>query len=356
MLNIGAGQVVGNEFLGAGNDTLNLTNDAIVSGNTIDFGSGTATITAANTSKLSATLAFNNQLATMTISDTAQVVADVTGGSNLTVNVNGGSIQAANVNGVTFKTLNVGANGTIKVSIDSVNHINTKFIVDTATFATGSKVAAAVNSLADAAGTYVILSANQITGTPNLSAADTILPFLFKGTVSLSDTGKDLLLNIQRKTTTELGLTSSQASGFNAILAAAPAVPFEAQSLLGSTDQATLQSQLNQLLPDHAGGNFDLLTRGSRLAARHLTDNNSMFDISKLGGWIEAIKWNGSKNETAPPASRPVVSACRWASSAPPASVISASRSTGCRATTRAPATRTAKSSPPPMSSAASGV
>lgn len=297
VFNIGAGTVVGNSYFGAGDDKLALSGDAIYSGK-IDFGTGTATITVANTSQLGSTLTFNNQLATMTISDTAKFIGDVVGGGNLTVNVNGGSIQASNVNGTSFKTLNVGANGAIKVSIDAVNHTATKFIVDTANFASGSKVAATVNSLADSAGIYTILSANQINGTPSLSANDTELPYLFKGTVSLSQTGKDLLLNIQRKSATELNLTSSQASAFDAILAAAPKVAAVSQSLLGTTDQATLATQLNQLLPDHAGGNFDLLTRGSRLAARHLTDNNSLFDISKLGGWIEAIKYNGSKNET----------------------------------------------------------
>lgn len=288
------GSIVGNLFLAGGNDTLSLSNDAVYGGKA-DFGTGTAAITLANTSKFIGTATFNNALSTITIGDTALFKGDVAGGSNLTVNVNGGTIEAGGTNDVSIKTLNVGANGTIKVDLDTTTHTNKKFIVDTATFASGSKVSASINSLVDAAGTYTVLTANTLTGMPALSSDQTLLPFLFKGSLGLSSTGKDIQLTISRKTASEVGLNRAQASAFDAILAAAPGDPQVAQSLLGAGDLATLQTQFNQLLPDHAGGNFELLTQGSRLATRHLTNNNSVFDISKLGGWLEPIKWNGSK-------------------------------------------------------------
>lgn len=288
------GSIVGNLFLAGGNDTLSLSNDAVYGGKA-DFGTGTAAITLANTSKFIGTATFNNALSTITIGDTALFKGDIAGGSNLTVNVNGGTIEAGGTNDVSIKTLNVGANGTIKVDLDTTNHTNKKFIVDSATFASGSKVSAAINSLVDAAGTYTVLSANTLTGMPTLANDTTLLPFLFKGSLGLSSTGKDIQLTISRKTATEVGLNRAQSSAFDAILTAAPGDPQVAQSLLGAGDLATLQNQFNQLLPDHAGGNFELLTQGSRLATRHLTNNNSVFDISKLGGWLEPIKWNGSK-------------------------------------------------------------
>jgi hypothetical protein len=296
-INLSAGLLQGNVILAGGNDAFTVTGDAIYAGK-LDFGSGTATLTASNTSRLFGTLTFNSQLATMALNDTATFSGDVVGGSNLTVNVNGGTLEAGGTSDVGFKTLNVGANGTIKIDIDAVNRTNKKFIVDTATFAAGSKVAATINSLADAAGTYTVLSANQINGLPTLSSDVTLLPYLFKGSLSLSSSGKDIILGIQRKTTTELGLRSAQASAFDAIMTAATADTQVAQSLLGAGDQPTLENEINQLLPDHAGGNFDLLTQGSRLATRHLANNNSIFDISKLGGWLEPIKWSGSKLNT----------------------------------------------------------
>jgi len=291
------GTIAGNLFLAGGNDTLSLSNDALYGGKA-DFGTGTAAINLANTSKFVGTAIFNNALSTITIADTALFRGDVTGGSNLTVNVNGGTLEAGGTADVNIKTLNVGANGTIKVDLDTANHTNKKFIVDSATFAAGSKVSATINSLVDAAGTYTVLSANTLTGMPTLSNDQTLLPFLFKGSLGLSSTGKDIQLTIARKTAAEVGLNRAQSQAFDAILAAAPVDAQVAQSLLGAADLPTLQGQFNQLLPDHAGGNFDLLTQGSRLATRHLTNNNSVFDISKLGGWLEPIKWNGSKLNT----------------------------------------------------------
>ncbi|MBO9579851.1 MAG: autotransporter domain-containing protein [Sphingobium sp.] len=291
------GTIAGNLFLGGGNNTLRLSNDAIYGGKA-DFGTGTATVSLANTSKFIGTAIFNNAPATITLGDTALFRGDITGGSNLTVNVNGGTLEAGGTADVNIKTLNVGANGTIKVDLDTTNHSNKKFIVDSATFATGSKVSASINSLLDAAGTYTVLSANTLTGMPALSSDQTLLPFLFKGSLGLSSTGKDIQLTIARKTAAEVGLNRAQSQAFDAILAAAPADVQVAQSLLGAADLPTLQSQFNQLLPDHAGGNFDLLTQGSRLATRHLANNNSVFEISKLGGWLEPIKWDGSKLNT----------------------------------------------------------
>jgi hypothetical protein len=296
-INASGGTISGNVFLAGGNDSLTLTNDAVYGGK-IDFGTGTATVSLSNTSKMGGTATFNGSLATMTLNDTALFQGDIAGGSNLTVNVNGGTLYAAGASDVSVKTLNVGANGTIKVNIDTVNHTSKKFIVDTANFTAGSKVAAAINSLVDAAGTYTVLTANQINGLPALASDQTLLPFLFKGSLALSPTGKDIQLTIARKTAAEVGLKSAQSSAFDAILAAAPVDAQVAQSLLGAADLATLQGQFNQLLPDHAGGNFALLTQGSRLATRHLTNNNSVFDISKLGGWLEPIKWDGGKLNT----------------------------------------------------------
>ena len=51
-------------------------------------------------------------------------------------------------------------------------------------------------------------------------------------------------------------------------------------------------------LPDYAGGVFDLVTRGSRLAAQHVQDDSSLFTISNVGGWFEPIYFHGGKKTT----------------------------------------------------------
>jgi hypothetical protein len=297
LITVSDGQIKGNASLGAGNDRVALSGDAIYQGK-VDFGSGIGTLTLADTSQFIGTAAFNDFAGTITLSGSALYSGTVTGGANLAVTVNGGTLYASGTSDVAFQTLNVASGGTIKVAIDGETHTNPKFVVGTATFADGAHVAASISTLSEAEGSYVVLTAGQITGTPSFSSDETDLPFLFKGAVSVDQSAGEVILDIERKTASELGLNRSQAAAYSAILAAAPADTSVEASLLEVEDQATLATQFNGLLPDHAGGTFDLLTRGSRLATRHLTNNNTLFDISDFGGWFEVLKWHGSKDAT----------------------------------------------------------
>ncbi|HZV56803.1 MAG TPA: autotransporter outer membrane beta-barrel domain-containing protein [Sphingobium sp.] len=294
------GAIKGNSFLGAGNDLVALSGDAIYQGR-IDFGTGAATMTMADTSLFTGTAGFNDQAATLTIGGTARFSGKITGGSQLDVTVNGGILEATGTDAMSFDTLNVGANGTLRVNIDGTTQTSSRFVVNSATFADGAHVAATVTSLAQGEGDFVILTANQLIGTPQFSEEQTDLPLLFKGAISVDTQAKTVSLSIKRKTAGELGLSANQAAAYSAILAAAPSDAAVEASLLDLADNAALSSQFNGLMPDYAGGAFDLLTRGSRQAARHLANNNAMFSITNLGGWLEVLKWQGSKHDRSTP-------------------------------------------------------
>ncbi|MBO9574667.1 MAG: autotransporter domain-containing protein [Sphingobium sp.] len=300
LFTVSDGAVVGNTFFGAGNDILRLSGDATYSGK-VDFGTGSlGTIELSNTSIFLGTAAFNDLPGTITLADTAKFGGNITGGSQLNIAVNSGTLGAIGTSNMVFNTLTVGANGTLLVAVDNTTKTARQFNVNTATFANGSKIGAVLTSLSGVEGTYLVLTASsQLTGTPTFSSEATGLPILFKGSVGVDTTARTVSLTIQRKTATELGFTANQAAAYPAILAAAPADSQLEAALLGAADTASLQSQFNQLLPEYAGGNFDLLTRGSRMATRHLANNNSMFDISNLGGWFEVIKWKGTKAASA---------------------------------------------------------
>lgn len=295
---IGDGAVVGNASLGAGDDLVNLTGDAIYKGN-IDFGSGTATMSLVDKASFAGTAAFNDQASTLTLSGNALFSGAVSGGSRLAVNVNGGTLQASGSNDLNFASLHVGSKGTIKVAIDGETRTNPKFNVGTASFEDGARIAASIDRLGNVEGRYLILTADTLIGTPTFSNDDTVLPYLFKGAVTVDQAAGEIMLDIALKTASDLGLNRNQSAAYAAILAAAPKDEEVEDSLLGIANGETLSSQFNSLLPDHAGGNFDLLTRGSRLAGRHLSNDNTMFDISNVGGWFEPLKWGGSKDQTA---------------------------------------------------------
>jgi hypothetical protein len=293
---IQSGVVVGNAYLGGGTDTVALSGDARWAGN-LNFGSGTAAITLADTAKFVGALALGSQPATLTIGGTSSFRASgITGGSQLAVVVNGGSFGASAATTVAVNSLTVNSGGTLNAFIDGTAGTSALIQATTATFATGAKVSATISGLANAAGTYKVLSAGTLTGSPVFGTIDTLLPVLFTGAITVQ--ANELFLTITRKDATALGLTSAQTAGYNAIYANALVNSDLATSLLQASDIAALQGQFNTLLPDHGGGVFDFVTRGSRLAARHLTDDTAMYDISDVAGWIEPLYFKGSKYTT----------------------------------------------------------
>jgi len=297
LIKASAGTITGNSSLGAGDDRVSLSGDAAYKGR-IDFGSGQATMSLADEASFKGTAIFNDAQSVLTIADDALFSGAISGGSNLAVQVNGGTLEASGTEDVHIASLTVGEGGTLKVAIDSETQSNPQFVVGSATFEEGAHVAATIDSLNNSEGSYVILTADELNGAPTFSDEDTVLPYLFKGSVSVDEAAGEIVLDIARKTSGELGLNRNEAAIYGAIMAAAPADTSIEQSLLGIEDGEELSRQFGALMPDHAGGNFDLLTRGSRLATRHLTNDNSMFDISNVGGWFEALKWGGGKDAT----------------------------------------------------------
>jgi hypothetical protein len=106
------------------------------------------------------------------------------------------------------------------------------------------------------------------------------------------------MANIARKTAAQLGLTSPQAAAYDAIIANAANYTDLQGSLLQMTTTSELQSQFNGLLPDYAGGGFDFVTRGSRQAAQHISDDSSLFTISNTGVWLEPMVFHATKHDT----------------------------------------------------------
>jgi hypothetical protein len=290
LLDIQTGKVTGNAYLGAGDDIVKLGDDAKWIGN-IDYGTGAATLTMAGNSRFTGTMILNGQAGTLTLADNSRWLGTVTGGSQLAVTVNGGTFGANAATTTTIGSLNVGANGTLRVYVDGAAGTSSRLIADTATFASGAKVSATVSSLSKAEGTFTVLSAGTLTGAATIDASQLNMPVLYNGT--LAAVGNDLQLTIARKTAAQLGLNGAQSAAYSAIIANALENTGLQTSLLQVADTATLQGQFAQMLPEYSGGTFDIITRGARLAARHIDDDSSIYTISDVGGWLEPFYFRG---------------------------------------------------------------
>ena len=291
-LSASTGQIVGDTYFNGGDDTLSLSGNAVYTGD-VYFGSGTATATLAGKSTYSGTMDFAGEAGTVTLNDTATYSGQFTNADNVAVTVNGGTLIPDEATTVNFGTLTVGSSGTIGVYVDGDE--SSTIVVNSATLADGASVSATVNSLATAEGTYTVLTSDDLTiqGALN-SSVDT--PFIYNGAVTSDE--DNVYLTLSRKTTGELGLTRSQASAWDAIYATAQNDDDITDSLLQVEDSATLRDQVGGLLPDHAGGVFKAVTTADRLAARHISDDTTLFDISDIGGWFEPIYWRASKDAT----------------------------------------------------------
>ncbi|WP_333838602.1 autotransporter outer membrane beta-barrel domain-containing protein [Novosphingobium sp.] len=295
LLDIGTGKVTGNAYLGAGNNTVKLSDDSKWVGN-IDFGNaGTATMTMADNARFTGNLALNGQAGTLTIGGSSIWAGTVTGANQLAVTVNGGQFNA-NSSGVnTINALTVNSGGSLGVYVDGTTGTASKLMANTVTFASGAKIGVTVTSFAKAAGTYDIVSAGTLTGASNVTTSSLALPVLFKG--SITSQGNDIYLTLARKSATELGLTSPQAAAYDAIIANAANFGTLQSSLLQIGTAAGLQTQFNQLLPDYAGGAYDFVSRASRMAALHITEDTSLFTISGSGAWVEPLYFHANKHD-----------------------------------------------------------
>lgn len=286
------GGIAGDTWFGAGDDSLSLSDDATYVGD-VHFGTGLATASLSGTSIFSGTMDFAGEAGTLTLNDTAIYSGQFTDAANLAVTVNGGTLIPDEATTVSFGSLHVGSDGTIGVYVDGDE--SSTFLVDSATLEDGASVTATVSSLATAEGTYTVLTSDDLTIDGSLtSSVDT--PFIYNGSVTNDDS--NIYLTLERKTTDELGLTKSQAASYDAIYATSQNDDYMNASLLQVEDSATLREQVGSLLPDHAGGVFKAATMADRLAARHISDETSMFDISDIGGWLEPVYWRASKEAT----------------------------------------------------------
>lgn len=315
-LTVSSGTVTGNTFFNDGNDRLLLSGDSRYSGQVyfgngvgtaslsgeaffdgaISFGSRPGSLSIVDSAEFNGTVDFGSQAGTLTLSGSATFLGGVANGTRASVLVEGGTFGADEARSFALGSLVVRSGGTLRAYIDGDTQTSSHITANTATFESGATVTATVNSLLGAEGSYTILSANNIGGNPTFDETNTRIPFIFVG--SLNVVNNDLILDIRRKLASEVGLRSAAADGYNAILTAAIEEDVVSQSFLEIEDEGTLQTQVAQMLPDHAGGLFDSATRTTRLISQHIMDRDATFDFTEIGGavlWLDPIAWRSNR-------------------------------------------------------------
>jgi hypothetical protein len=292
LFDIADGTVKGNSYFGGGNNRLALSGDAIYTGNT-RFGAGNDSMTLAGTSKYSGAVDFGGGADTLSIGGTSIFSGTLANAQGLAVAVSGGTFDVSGA--TTIASLAVTDKGTLGVLLDTGSTGTALQVSGNASFGAESKLALRLTSIEQAEGQHVVLTAGSLTGASNLTASQTLLPFLYKGTLSSNAT--QLIVDVSRKSVSELGLNRSEASAFDAVLDAVVAEQKIEDVFLGITDGDQFRGQLGQMLPEHEGGVFETVTSGSRALSRYLQDPNAPFqDEGKWGYWINQAVWGTSKS------------------------------------------------------------
>lgn len=292
LLDVADGSVSGNASFGAGNNRLALSGDARYAGN-VTFGSGADSMSLAGSSSFTGTADFGGGSDTLAISGGAKFAGSLLNAGGLAVTLSAGTLDVSKPTAI--GSLSVGDKGILSVVLDKKGGGTLLNVAGTASFAKGSVLSLRLASITDAEGRYTVLRAGSLTGAGDLTSDNTLLPFLYKGVLS-TPTANELAVEVTRRTATELGLNRSGASAYDAIYAALGTDEKMGESFLAITDGETFRNSMGRLLPDHAGGSFEVTTLGSRQIARVLQDPHGPFkDEGSWGYWMTTSVYGRNK-------------------------------------------------------------
>jgi hypothetical protein len=148
-----------------------------------------------------------------------------------------------------------------------------------------------VTSFGVTANPLTVLQSGTLSGSSNLSLSIDALPYLLKGVLVASDTAGTVGVSVQRKTATELGLRQSESAAYDAVFTAIAGNTQLSNLFLGFTDQKNTLLRYREMLPDHQGGVFDVLSQGSRA----LAPTQAATPWAQLGHvslWMQQAVWD----------------------------------------------------------------
>lgn len=306
ILELADGTLAGNVTFGGGSNTLGLSGDAAQSGNVV-FGAGNDTVSLAGSSIYAGTMDFGGGADVLNLAGTARFSGAIANSANLAVNVAGGVLDINRPS--SMASLNVGATGVVLVTLDKTAGAGSAYnISDNASFADGAKLAIRLADVSTAVGSYQVLTAGSLTGRDKLATASDLVPFMFKAELDKEAAANTIVVDVSRRTVSELGLNRSGAAAYDAVFDMLGTDEKVEDVFLGITNGEDFRAAVGQLLPDHAGGAFEGISLGTRALARQMQDpqgpiarsgrfttslNMAVWGSDRKAGQSAAYKLNG---------------------------------------------------------------
>lgn len=267
-INISAGAVQSKMFLGAGNDQINISGNSLVSAD-VQFGDGNDSLSISGTSAYTGPIDFGAGNNSLTVNSGSAYFGQFnsTSAGTIAVAVNNGTLAFNTTKTSTMSSLAV-AGGTLGVVVDPSTGDHTLINVTGATaISAPTTLKVSVTKFGVTANPITVLQSGTLTGSSNLTLSIDGLPYLLKGVLATNDAGGTVGVGVVRKSATELGLRQSEAAAYDAVFAAITGNTQLSNLFLGFTDRDSTLLRYREMLPDHQGGVFDVLSQGSRALA-----------------------------------------------------------------------------------------
>ena len=270
LLDIADGTLAGDVSFGAGNNRLALSGDAVQQGKVI-FGGGADTMTLTGSSTFRGAADFGGGADVLSLAGTSYFSGKLANAANLAVSVAGGTLDIASP--AQIGSLALGKDGVLVATINKAEGAGSAYAVaGNASFAKGAKLAIRLADVTTAAGSYQVLTAGSINGLSDLETDTDLVPFMFKAALDKNAAANTIVVDISKRTVSELGLNRSQASAYSAVFAALSQDQKVEDVFLGITDGNQFRQTVGEMLPDHAGGAFEGISLGVRTITRALQD------------------------------------------------------------------------------------
>lgn len=259
--------IAGSVLMGSGNDA-------------VDMKAGT----------LTGELSFGAGANTLTIDGGASVAGGLTAaGGTLALSVGTGALTVTSTSKVDLTSLNLGSGSSLVLTADPAAGAATEFdVAGSATIASGAKIDVRLTSFAQRTASYTLIRADQLTASSIASSLLGSSPYIYSASLATDTTAGTVSLNLARKTASDLALPSAIAGGYEPAIAAASGDPGLSAAVLAQTDRASFISVYNQLLPEHSGGVFRMVSAGVEAFARPLDDRQGGGDG---GGWLQQVDY-----------------------------------------------------------------
>ncbi len=284
--------IIGDVILGSGTNNVQLLAGSMTGA--LDLGSGVgSSLIIDNTSGVTGALTtFEGAL-----------TYEGTGG---TISVNNGILVNTSPTTINLKTFTVGSTGTVYFAVDPAKGTATEFVVTgQATLANGATLGIAALSAVGTTQTFTLVSAASLSN----GTSDTVLlskvPFLLNATATTNAAAGTINVTISDKTASQLGLNQGENAAFAPLIASLGNDTAIQSELLGQYDKASFLGVYDQLLPDYAGGVFQMASAASDAITRATSRTNDIENpAGTRGAWGQEFAFGIDRSRSSTPGYR----------------------------------------------------